>query len=212
MLRFKYINGVLTLTEKDPTVVLTNPELDKEKPITEYSFKDTITNNPDELILNYNFHDGEYLETKNYYFGAELQPYDFYSGHFLDSGYFQIDNQNKDNFDFSRERGLIKIPIYNQSGEIPLDKSEGKHQVIVNITDYPKNTTKDTINYEIDKTPPEITALINQIEETDSAEIAINVLEANPDYTRYSYNGFDWVYFASDTLFREQLKQGENIL
>jgi len=64
----------------------------------------------------------------------------------------------------------------------------------------------------LDKTLPEITASINQIEETDSAEIAIDVLEANPDYSRYSYNGSDWVYFTSDTLFREQLNQGENIL
>ena len=212
MLKFKYINGNLKLIYKDPSVVLTNPALDKEKPITEYSFTDTITNNPENLILNYNFHDGEYLETKNYYFGAELQPYDFYSGHFLDSGFFQIDNQDKIDFDFSRQRGLIRIPIYNQSGEIPLDKSEGKHQVIAHITEYSKNTTIDTINYEIDKTAPEITASINHIEGTDSAEVAINVSETNPDYARYSYNGSDWNYFSSDTLFKEELNKGENIL
>lgn len=145
------------LLYKDPTVVLTNPKLDNEKPITEYSFTDTITNNPDNLILNYNFHDGEYLETKRYGNEFVYYDYDFYSGCFLDSGYFQIDNQDKNDFDFSRERDQSTriYPICNQSGEIPLDKSEGNHQVIVSVTDYGAgNTALDTIKYVIDKTPP----------------------------------------------------------
>ena len=64
----------------------------------------------------------------------------------------------------------------------------------------------------LDKTAPEITASISHIEGTDSAEVAINVLEANLDSARYSYNGSDWNYFSSDTLFREELKEGENVL
>jgi len=229
MLRFKYINGVLTLTEKDPTVVLTNPELDNEKPITEYSFKDTITNNPDELILNYNFHDGEYLETTSWVFYNSLLNrfdtayYDFYSGHFLDSGFFQIDNQDKVNFNFSKNKvptnpNSTLLPIYNQSGEIPLDKSEGKHQVIVNVTEYARNTTKDTINYVIDKTLSEIQIHYPENQDYDSLvnKWIYTITDTNLDSCFYSVdNGQTKEYFPctsgkQDTLDLSSV-QGENI-
>jgi len=177
MLRFEYINGTPILLYKDPTVVLTNPELDKEKPITEYSFTDTITNNSEELVLNYNFHDGEYLETTSWVFYNSLLNkfdtayYDFYSGHFLDLGFYQIDAQDKIDFNFSQNKvptnlNSTLLPIYNQSGEIPLDKSEGNHQVVVSVTDYDSdigNTALDTIKYVIDKTP---TTTFDNIPET----------------------------------------------
>ena len=104
------------------------------------------------------------------------------------------------------------IPDTEYSGPVSISQEDEKYfrysstDKAGNIQDIVSKETK------LDKTPPEITASINHIEETDSAEIAINVLEANPDYSRYSYNGSDWAYFTSDTLFKEQLNQGENIL
>jgi len=90
---------------------------------------------------------------------------------------------------------------------------EGKQYIRYFSTDSAGNN-QPVVSKEVklDKTASEIIASINKIEKTDSAEIAINVLEANPNYARYSYNDSDWVYFSSDTLFKEQLKQGENIL
>lgn len=71
-----------------------------------------------------------------------------------------------------------------------------------------------TKEIKLDKTAPYITASINQNQagERDSAKVAINVSEANPDYAKYSYNGSGWTYFVSDTLFSVKLKEGENIL
>jgi len=215
MLRFKYINGNLELTDKDPSVVLTNPALDNEEPITEYSFKDTITNNPDNLVLNYDFHDGEYLETISWEFynssisRFDIAYYDFYSGHFLDSGFFQINSQEKENFEFSQNKvptnpSSALLPVYNQSGEIPLDKSEGEHQVIVNVTDYgAKNTAKDTIKYVIDITPPNIDIIYPEskdyVGKVDSMVVAVS--DANPgDTIHYNINGADYSVAYSDTI------------
>jgi len=103
-------------------------------------------------------------------------------------------------------------PDTEYSGPVPISE-EGKQYIRYFSTDSAGNN-KPVVSKEVklDKTASEIIASINKIEKTDSAEIAINVLEANPNYARYSYNDSDWVYFSSDTLFKEQLKQGENIL
>lgn len=195
---FEKIDGEYVLTYKDPSAVLTNPKLDSIPPLMEFNFKDTITNDTANLVLNYNFHDGEYLETKEYYFGAELQPYDFYSGHFLDSGWFKIDEQSKNNFDFSRQRGLMKIPIYNQSGTIPLDKSEGAHKVVVEISDYKSkyfggNVARDTIYYTIDLTSP--------ITKLSFSNNKINYEATDPylDSVFISKNNSPWEYLPEDS-------------
>ena len=66
----------------------------------------------------------------------------------------------------------------------------------------------------LDKTAPEISATLTQnpTGDKDLANVSISVLEANPDYTKYSYNDSDWVYFKSDTSFNVKLRSGENVL
>ena len=228
-LRFEKINGKYIITYKNPSVVLTNPKFDSVPPLMGFSFKDTISNNPEKLILKYDFHDGDYMETIlcSVYYNYDKKRFDttyfdFYSGHFLDSGFYQIDGKSKNNFNFSQIRVPMSsssdsIPIYFQSGDIPLDISEGKHKVVIEVSDYngrysKGNIARDTIQYTIDVTLPEIIASIIQKEVKDSAIISINTSDEHLKYSEFCFNDSEWETYYLDTIFEVKLKDGKNIL
>ncbi len=218
VLRFEKIDGKYINTYKDPSVVLT--KYDDEAPKIEKSInKKVITNRPDTLRLDYNIHDGEFVETKRY---GNLFPfdYDFYSGHFLDSGYYKIDNEKKVNLDFSKERENSDrlYPVYNKSGTIPLNSlSEGEHQVVISASDYKGkgvrgNIATDTTNIVVDQTKPSQNASMGLIEGTDSASVSVDSWDKYLDYSKYRVNDSDWKYFSNDTSINIKLKEGLNKL
>ncbi len=176
-----------------PSVVLSNPNKDTTPPQV------NLISPKDQIFYNSNVN----LE----YLVIEDQT-------FLDSCRYKLNN-NSWNYINCVDSEIPIFPTNSISGTIPLTSQEGEHDFMFYTKDITKPQGNKTIvrrHFVIDKTKPEITASISHIEGTDSAKVAINVSEKNPNYARYSYNGSDWNYFSSDTLFREKLKQGENIL
>ena len=189
-------NGVPTFLEgvKTKYIVKSNPNKDTIPP--EVSLTSPIDSNFYNSDVNL-----EYLVKENQTF--------------LDTAYYELNGIRQ--YIACEVPATLKVnaPVDSISATIPLTSEEGEHNFMFYASDIAKPQGNETIinrYFVIDKTNPEITASINHIEGTDSAEVAINVSETNPDYARYSYNGSDWNYFSSDTSFTKKLEQGENIL